>query len=220
MCGVVLKHRLVFFCFVFLIRNVVEMRKYCLSFWRERKRERLRALASDAAGELDVLGHDGHALGVDGRQVGVLKEADQVGLGRLLERQDGGSLEAEVGLEVLGNLTDKALERQLADEELGGLLVSADLAEGDSPRSVPVGLLDTACGRCGLSINIKLIRKKELRVSFGESVMTFSKTNFKKNRSSLCSYRAALVASCLRGALPPVDLRAVCLVRAIFDIKL
>ena len=27
--------------------------------------------------------------------------------------------------------------------------------------------------------------------------------------------RAALVASCLRGALPPVDFRAVCLVRAI-----
>ena len=26
--------------------------------------------------------------------------------------------------------------------------------------------------------------------------------------------RAALVASCLRGALPPVDLRAVCFVRA------
>ena len=29
--------------------------------------------------------------------------------------------------------------------------------------------------------------------------------------------RAALVASCLRGALPPVDLRAVCLVRAMVD---
>lgn len=29
-------------------------------------------------------------------------------------------------------------------------------------------------------------------------------------------FLAALVASCLRGALPPVDLRAVCLVRAIF----
>ena len=28
-------------------------------------------------------------------------------------------------------------------------------------------------------------------------------------------FRAALDASCLRGALPPVDLRAVCLVRAI-----
>jgi len=29
--------------------------------------------------------------------------------------------------------------------------------------------------------------------------------------------RAAFVASCLRGALPPVDLRAVCLVRAIVN---
>jgi hypothetical protein len=29
--------------------------------------------------------------------------------------------------------------------------------------------------------------------------------------------RAALVASCLRGAFPPVDLRAVCLVRAILN---
>merc|ERR1719383_1637205 len=29
--------------------------------------------------------------------------------------------------------------------------------------------------------------------------------------------RAALVASCLRGAFPPVDLRAVCFVRAIFS---
>jgi histone H3 len=31
--------------------------------------------------------------------------------------------------------------------------------------------------------------------------------------------RAALVASCFRGAFPPVDLRAVCLVRAIFKDK-
>lgn len=29
-------------------------------------------------------------------------------------------------------------------------------------------------------------------------------------------FRAAFVASCLRGAFPPVDLRAVCFVRAIF----
>ena len=30
--------------------------------------------------------------------------------------------------------------------------------------------------------------------------------------------RAALVASCLRGAFPPVDLRAVCLVRAMVSV--
>ena len=32
--------------------------------------------------------------------------------------------------------------------------------------------------------------------------------------------RAALVASCLRGALPPVDLRAVCFVRAMIILSL
>ena len=40
----------------------------------------LSALASDPSRELDVLWHDGHPLGVDGAQVGVLEEADQVGL--------------------------------------------------------------------------------------------------------------------------------------------
>ena len=107
---------------------------------------RLRALATDAAGQLDVLGHDGHTLGVDGGQVGVLEEADQVGLGGLLEGQDGGALETEVRLEVLGNLTHQALEGQLADEQLRRLLVAADLAQGDGTGSVTVGLLHTAGG--------------------------------------------------------------------------
>ena len=46
-----------------------------------------RALATDSAGELDVLGHDGDALGVDGAEVGVLEEADQIMFGTLLQRQ-------------------------------------------------------------------------------------------------------------------------------------
>ena len=110
------------------------------------KRPNLGTLATDAAGELDVLGHDGDALGVDGAEVGVLEEADEVGLGRLLEGEDGGGLEAEVGLEVLGDLADEALEGELADEELGGLLVLADLAEGDGAGAVAVGLLDASGG--------------------------------------------------------------------------
>ena len=114
------------------------------SFWRAHaeahvEENRLRALATDAAGELDVLGHDGDALGVDGAEVGVLEEANEVGLGGLLQREDGGALEAQVGLEVLGDLTDEALEWELADEELGGLLVVADLAEGDGAGAVAVG---------------------------------------------------------------------------------
>ena len=105
----------------------------------------LSALATDAAGQLDVLGHDGDALGVDGGQVGVLEETDEVGLGGLLEGQDGRRLEAQVGLEVLGDLADQALEGQLADQEVGRLLVLADLAERDRSGAVTVGLLDAAC---------------------------------------------------------------------------
>ena len=45
----------------------------------------LGALAADPPGQLDVLGHDGDPLSVDGAQVGVLEEADQVGLGGFLK---------------------------------------------------------------------------------------------------------------------------------------
>jgi len=66
----------------------------------------LVALTTEAAGELDVLGLDGDALGVDGAEVGVLEEGDEVRLDRLLEGADGRRLEAEIRLEVLGDLTN------------------------------------------------------------------------------------------------------------------
>jgi len=109
------------------------------------------ALATDAAGQLDVLGHDRHALGVDRAQVGVLEEADQVRLGRLLQGQDGRRLEAQVRLELLRELHDQALERQLADQELRGLLVLADLTERHRARAEAVGLLDATSSRGGLA---------------------------------------------------------------------
>ncbi len=66
----------------------------------------LVALTAEAAGKLDILRLDGDTLGVNGAQVGVLEEGDEVGLDGLLESTDGGGLEAEVALEVLGNLAD------------------------------------------------------------------------------------------------------------------
>ena len=114
----------------------------------------LSTLATDTAGKLDVLGHDGHTLGVDGAQVGVLEETDQVGLAGLLEGHDGGALESQISLEVLGDLTDKTLEGQLADEELGGLLVTTDLTESDGSGPVTMGLLDTAGGWCALTSSL------------------------------------------------------------------
>lgn len=68
---------------------------------------------------------------MDGAQVGVFEERDEVGLNGLLKGADGRRLEAEIRLEVLSNLTDETLERQLADQELRGLLVATDLTESD-----------------------------------------------------------------------------------------
>ena len=55
-----------------------------------------------------------------------------------LEGEDGGGLEAEVRLEVLGDLADEA-EGELADKELGGLLVLADLTESDGTGTISGG---------------------------------------------------------------------------------
>ena len=120
--------------------------KRALGWGRGYRTDCLGTLATDTAGQLDVLGHDGHPLGMDGAQVGVLEETHQVGLTGLLQSHDGRALEPQVGLEVLGNLPDQALEGQLADEELSALLVSADLPQGHCSGPVPVGFLDTSGG--------------------------------------------------------------------------
>ena len=88
---------------------------------------------------------------MDGAKVGVFKETDEVSFGGFLESHDGGRLEAEVGFEVLGDFSDESLEGKLSDEKLGRFLVSSDLSESDSSRSVSVGLLDAAGGWGGLS---------------------------------------------------------------------
>lgn len=74
----------------------------------------LVALASETAGQLDVLGLDGDTLGVNGAEVGVLEEGDEVRLDGLLKGADGGGLEAKVALEVLCNLTDLFLCKYFA----------------------------------------------------------------------------------------------------------
>jgi hypothetical protein len=81
--------------------DVVACKRCCCRALSGVRAADLRALATDTAGKLIVLGHDGDALGVDGAEVGALVEANEVGLGGLLEREGGGALEAQVGVEVL-----------------------------------------------------------------------------------------------------------------------
>ena len=106
-------------------------------------------LASDAASQLDVPGHDRNPLGVDRAQVGVLKEPHQVRLSGLLESFDGRALETQIGLVVLGNLFHQTLEGELVDEEVLGLLVVADLSESHSTGAVAVGFLGPSSSRGG-----------------------------------------------------------------------
>ena len=107
----------------------------------------LSTLASDASSELDVFRHDGDSLGMDGAEIGVFEEANEVSLGGFLEGQDSRALEAEIGLEVLRDLSHEALEGKLTDQELRALLILPDLSQGHSPRAEAMGLLDAACCR-------------------------------------------------------------------------
>ena len=99
-------------------------------------------------------------------------------------------MESKIGLEVLCNFPNETLEGQFTDQKLSRLLVTTDFTERDCTGTVTMRLLDT-------SRSIK-------------SAMVFLNVGYVG-----ADFRAALEASCLRGALPPVDLRAVCLVRAI-----
>ena len=106
----------------------------------------LGTFTTDTTGQLDVLGHDGDTLGVDGAQVGIFEKTNQVSLSRFLESHDGAGLETQVSLEVLSDLTDQTLEWQFADQKLGGLLVTTDLTESDGTGTIPMGFLDSTGG--------------------------------------------------------------------------
>jgi hypothetical protein len=134
----ILDFKVSLFLFVFLA-----LRKAgCIS----RKVPYLSTLASDTAGKLDILGHDGDSLGMDGTQVGILKQTYKICFAGLLQSHHSRALESKVRFEVLCNFTDKALEWQFTDEQLCRLLVSSDLSQGNCSWPVSVWFLHTSSG--------------------------------------------------------------------------
>jgi len=109
----------------------------------------LRAFATETSSEGKILGLDRDTFGVDSSQVSVLKEGDKISLSGFLQSHHSGGLEAEIGLEVLSDFTNKPLERKLSDKELSGFLVTPDLTESDGTRTESVRLLDTSSGSLG-----------------------------------------------------------------------
>jgi hypothetical protein len=170
---------------------------------------------------------------VDGGQVGVLEETDQVGLGGFLESKDGRSLESQVSLELLGDFTDKSLEWELSDQELSRLLVTSDFSESDGTWSVSVRLLDTSSRWGGLagSLGGQLLTRSPGGEMQGEETICenmFGREVVRRNDSneinrvrielgSLAKFDQVLRRGIENTHFAPVDLRAVCLVRAISD---
>jgi hypothetical protein len=60
---------------------------------------------TETTSELEILGLDGDALGVDGSQVGIFEEGDEVSLCSFLESHDGRRLEAEIRLVVYQDIS-------------------------------------------------------------------------------------------------------------------
>lgn len=61
----------------------------------------LSSLSSNPPGELNILWHDGHPLGMDGTQVGVLEEPNEVRLRCLLKGKHGMALETQISLQFI-----------------------------------------------------------------------------------------------------------------------
>lgn len=139
--------------------------KYFTEFTTKCHKNRLNlsSLPPYPASQLDVFGHDGDSLGVDGTQIGIFKQPHQVCFAGLLLRTrataltflleppsrrppgppnllslylkgpDGCTLKPQVGFEILGDLPHQPLEWQLPDKKLGRLLVTTDLSQSHGP---------------------------------------------------------------------------------------
>jgi hypothetical protein len=98
-------------------------------------------------------------------------------------------------LEVLCDLTDETLEREFTDEELRRFLIPANLSQSDGTRAEPVWLLNaTSCS---------------LKGQYQQSARDHNSDDDDYGGATLIHtaaavLRAALVASCLRGALPKI----------------
>jgi hypothetical protein len=72
---------------------------------------------------------------MDGTEVSVFEQTNQVRLRRLLQCQQRMALEPQVSLKILSNLTDQPLEWQLPYQKIRTLLVLADFSASSSSSS-------------------------------------------------------------------------------------
>ena len=70
---------------------------------------------------------------MDGTQVGIIEQAQQVSFAHFLQCHDGAALKAQVSLEVMVDFAHQTLEWDLANQQLGRFLLSSDFTQRNSP---------------------------------------------------------------------------------------
>ena len=97
---------------------------------------------SNSPRQLHILRHNSHSLCVNGTQIRVLKQPNQIRLGRLLQRQNRLALEPQVTLVVTRNLPDHPLKRQRPYQKISRLLKLSYLPQSHGPGSISVRFFD------------------------------------------------------------------------------
>ena len=139
----------------------------------------LSSFTPDPPCQLDILGHDGDSLSVDGTQVSVFEKTNQIGLAGFLQRHDGRALETKICLEVLCYFTDQALKWQFSNQQLSRLLVAPDLSQCNCAGSIAMGFLDSSCSRGALA------------GSFGCQLLSWGLASCRFSSSLLCTSHVA-----------------------------
>jgi len=152
---------------------------------------------------------------VYGAHVSILEQAGQVLFGSFLQRLDGATLITEIGLDVLGDFAHEALERQLANEQIGRLLIFPDFSKRNRARSETVGLFHPARN----DVLRRLAGFARLRAYdgalggfLGRHFFTGCLDRQLLSRRFACQIviNGCLMTSLISYDTPPVDLRAVC----------
>ena len=106
------------------------------------------AVSADSSGEVHILLEDSGALGVDGTEVGVLEDSDDVSFRSFLEGKESLRLESELVVKIRADASDKSLERGAWKEVADRFLIFLNLSEGDGTWLISscLLLLDSSSG--------------------------------------------------------------------------
>jgi hypothetical protein len=140
---------------------------------------------------------------VDGSHVGIVKEADEVRLGGLLQRRESRAPEAQRSVKRLRNFAYKARERRAGDQQIAAALELADLPQRHRTRLETVLLFHAALKTTNPKKSIFLLKKITCRVKKQNTTHSRSNLGAKQAEENTLTHETwAWPTNRLRGILP------------------